>query len=145
MMIDIPVLLIDATGNVADNPICSPCIQCFLSADVTSSPNGPFLAMLDSGAAPSAIDNSVATALNLPIVGSDTVHSALTVNLVPKYAAVMAISGFPPIQIELMGIDHRRTGHPYDLILGRAFLTMFDFGFDRESGVWRLRRASLHA
>ncbi|MGU3399140.1 hypothetical protein ACLBWS_05265 [Brucellaceae bacterium D45D] len=145
MTIEIPVLLIDATGNVADNPVCSPCIQCFLSANETASSQGPLLAMLDSGAAPSAIDNGVAASLGLSVVGSDTVHSALTVNLVPKYSAFMTIAGLPPFQIELMGMDHRRTGHPYDLILGRSFLTLFDFGFDRRSLEWRLSLPIPHA
>lgn len=147
MNVEVPVILIDQFGaEIIGNPLYSPCIRCNISSRLDGGVNAkPLFAMLDSGAMPCAIDIEIADSLGLQPSSYDTIHTAENVNLAPQYKAFMFIAGLKPLEINLAGTNHRRAGHPYDLILGRSFLTLFDFGFDRRNGVWSLSHPIPHA
>lgn len=97
------------------------------------------LAMLDSGAYPNAIDNSLAQSLGLSLVGSDTLHAALSVLTSDSYRARLAVEGMPgELTVDFHATNHHANGHQYGLILGRQFLTRFNFGFNHTRREWYL-------
>lgn len=95
--------------------------------------------MLDSGAFPNGISSSVAAALGLDEIGTDTLHAALSVSESNIYEARVAIEGMSgELTHRFHSIEQQANGHPYEVILGRQFLTAFDFGFDYARQAWHL-------
>lgn len=125
------------------DPIMSPCINCLVINPITGERRGCW-AMLDSGANPNGIDSGTALSLGLPAVGSDTLHAALSVSNSTIYAARLAIEGMPgELPLNFHSIEHHANGHPYELILGRQFLTGFNFGFNHARQEWYLAPPSV--
>lgn len=144
-MIDIPVYLVGAAGTPdADNPHCSPCILCALTSATALVPSGPLIGMLDSGAYLNAIDETIWRRMGLPSIGRETVHSVNGVQetvVCEATVQIQVVSTVISIPARFAVSRQRANGHPYDLVLGRTFLTQFDFGFSSTRNVWYLSRA----
>lgn len=136
MSIDIPVFLVDVTGiRGIDNVNCSPCIDLTIV--------GPGLArkvvaLLDSGATGIYGDPPIMDLLQLPIIKQDTVFAVGAAHTTNVHTATFWIDDLPDLQVQIQAVPCRSAGKPYDIVLGRSFLTMFDFGFDQRTRAWRL-------
>lgn len=140
-MIEIPVYLVGAAGTPdADNPHCSPCIICTLLNERALTPlSGPILGMLDSGAYPNAMDEAVWRRMRLPELRRETVHSVSGVQETIVCEATIQIQAGQTIiskPAHFLVMPQRSNGHPYDLVLGRTFLTQFEFGFSTARNAW---------
>ncbi len=136
MSIFVPVFLVDAAGQrVADNVNCSPCIDVVVVA-------GPHavraVALLDSGATGIYGDPVLLDTLAAPITRTDVVHAIGMSHATPVHAVTLWIDDLPDLQAEMQAVPCRSNGKPYDIVLGRSFLTMFDFGFDQRTQAWKL-------
>lgn len=136
MAIEVPVFLVNRVGERdTDNIHCSPCI------DVLVKGQGAFamtVALLDSGATGIYGDPSILHNLNLSVIRQDTVFAVGMEHTTSVHAAVLQIAGLPDLSAEVQSVPCRSAGMPYDIVLGRSFLTMFDFGFDRSISEWKL-------
>lgn len=140
--VDIQVYLVGAAGTPdADNPLCAPCIICAVCSEDGSKYYSPVMAMLDSGAYPNAIDTQLWENVQLPIVGEDTLHSTMNVDTVQVCRGLVMVHApgtTIPIPADFSITPMRQKGHPCNVILGRKFLTQFDFGFDLSRNAWHL-------
>ncbi|MGO4118736.1 pepsin/retropepsin-like aspartic protease family protein [Rhizobium ruizarguesonis] len=136
MSVSVPVFLVDKAGNHdADNVNCSPCIDL---AVVGSGIAVKAVALLDSGAAAMYADPEIIRKTGLPVVGKDTFFAVGHSGETTIHKATIWIDGLPDLQADLQMAPFRSSGKPYDMILGRSFLTMFDFGFDLQRRAWKL-------
>lgn len=145
MTTEITVFLVDNGGREdADNVQCSPCIKCILTLDLNGAGNtGELTALLDSGAYPIAVDRSILSRMGSASTGSDSFFSPSGQGTTEVHDVWMWLKGVEPARVSVLATDHRRSGLPYDIILGRVFLTQFDFGFDREKQAWKLSLPTL--
>ena len=138
MSVEIPVFLVNKAGNRdSDNVNCSPCIEVVV---VSEGKAMKAVAMLDSGATAIYADLDIIRKLELPIVRQDTATAVGVTHSTNVHAAMFWIDDIPDLSVEVQGVPLRSAGSPYDIILGRQFLTMFDFGFDPRIGAWKLVR-----
>lgn len=138
MSVEIPVFLVNASGGRdADNVNCSPCIEVVV---VGAGKAFKAVAMLDSGATAMYADPKLIEILKLPVIGTDTFHAVGYSGVTTIHSATFWIDDLPDLPVNLQESPLRSRGMPYDIILGRQFLTMFYFGFDPRNGAWRLVR-----
>lgn len=136
MSVDVPVFLVDSSGNqVSDNVNCSPCINVVI---VGAGLAFKAVAMLDSGAAAIYADPDVIRQTDLPTIGHDTFHGVGHSQTTTIHDGLFWIDGLPDLKVQVQQAPLRSAGRPYDIILGRSFLTMFDFGFDLKTRAWKL-------
>ena len=93
------------------------------------------VALLDTGADLGGIDSNAASALGLVAVGSIETVQFGSVHKSAAVPYVVGINNFPH-SYNMTGQvnDLKRTQTTFDLILGMAFLHMFDFRVNRSSG-----------
>lgn len=135
----LPIYMLGTQGVSKDkDPLMTPCLNCLI-INPFNGERRLVWAMLDSGAYPNAIDAALAVSLGLRPHGSDTLHAALSVSVSDIYRANLAIEGLAgESTLDFHSSNHHANGHPYELILGRQFLTAFDFGFSHERQEWYL-------
>lgn len=139
----IPIYMVGTQGGTEDrNPLLSPCIKCLIAHPETGERH-ICLALLDSGAHPNAISSTLAEQLGLEKIGEDTLHAALAVQSTNIYSGHLVVEGLPgTFGLDFQASNHHANGHPYELILGRRFLTAFDFGYSFERKEWYLSHPS---
>lgn len=136
MSVSVPVFLVNKSGGACtDNVNCSPCISL---AVVSAGMASRCVAMLDSGATGIYADPAIARKLDLPVIKTDTVYAVGATHASNVYAATFWIDDLPDLSVEVQEVPLRSQGQPYDIVLGRSFLTMFDFGFDLRKRAWKL-------
>lgn len=135
----IPIYMLGSSGVASStNPLMAPCINCLVVNPKNGEKHASF-ALLDSGAYPNVISAALAERMELEVVGSDTLHAALAIERTYIHTAELVVEGllgtFP---IRFQAANHHMNGHPYELVLGRQFLTAFDFGFSQATQEWYL-------
>ena len=100
-----------------------------------SLPEQPLAALIDTGATHSCIDSTLAEELALPVIGSTSLASAHGVQAVNKHLAQIHVTA---LGMTLYGtfdsVQLRTSGLPYDVLLGRSFLSSADLHYEGTSG-----------
>lgn len=137
-MIGIPVLLVASNGQIStDNVNCSPCIRATV---IGPQGNVDVICLLDSGATRLYAEPALAAVTGMPVIGVDTAYAVGAAHETPIHSCTILIEGIAPMIADIQAVPLKSAGKPYDMILGRSFLTLFDFGFSPETG-WHLRTA----
>ena len=92
-------------------------------------------ALVDTGSALSCIDSVLATRVNLPTVGSQTIAGVGGVYRADMYLAQICIPELEwVIHGQFAGVHLAAGGQPHRALLGRHFLRRFRFVYDGPSG-----------
>ena len=94
-----------------------------------------YLALIDTGATESCVDDTLARALELPVVDSRSIVGIHGPRLTPSYNAQFHI---PSIGVtydgQFAGIPLRSSGTPFFALLGRDFLSTVSMAYDGDTG-----------
>ena len=99
--------------------------------------------MLDTGASVSSLDIAFAQALGLPVSGTHRSTGATGEGDYPNFDAAFLV---PILDIiipsPIGGLPLRAHGHPWDAIIGRDILCLFEFTVNGSTGMIRFARVS---
>ena len=99
----------------------------------------PCTALIDTGANHCCIDEMLASALDLPIIGNERVGGVHGVENVNVYLARIKVTGVNIVmEGRFSGVKLRSAGMPL-VLLGRDFLSMFHLDYNGPSGSVMLR------
>jgi len=94
-----------------------------------------YLALIDTGATESCVDDTLARALELPVVDSRSIVGIHGPRLTPSYNAQFHI---PSIGVtydgQFAGIPLRSSGTPFFALLGRDFLSTVSMAYNGDTG-----------
>ena len=94
-----------------------------------------YLALIDTGATESCVDDTLARALELPVVDSRSILGIHGPRLTPSYNAQFHI---PSVGVtydgQFAGIPLRSSGTPFFALLGRDFLSTVSMAYDGDTG-----------
>lgn len=112
-------------------------------ADEQAVPGGlrefPCIALIDTGTNHCCIDEMLASALDLPIIGNERVGGVHGVENVNVYLARIKVTGVNIVmEGRFSGVKLRSAGMPL-VLLGRDFLSMFHLDYNGPSGSVMLR------
>ena len=99
-------------------------------------------ALLDTGAYASAIDITLASGLQLPVLGTHETAGATSIGEFPQFNTSLEI---PMLEIAvpppLRGLPLQTMGHPWVAIIGRDVLCRFEMLINGRTGLIRLEPA----
>lgn len=99
----------------------------------------PCVALIDTGANHCCIDTTLASALDLPIIGNERVGGVHGVENVNVHLARIQVTGVNlTMEGRFSGVQLRSAGMPL-VLLGRDFLSMYSMDYDGRSGSVTLR------
>lgn len=146
-MREIPVVLLGSDGTIITDPIAGvPCIRVSIAANFDGTPQlYSAWALLDTGADNIFVDKNLSDIVGAEMVGSGPVHSATEIIDQPIYNGYFFIENIPVISTEFSAVPLPVSAGRYHIVLGRAFLRLFDFRFDRQTQAFSLVWSDAHS
>lgn len=132
---EIPISLIGLSGDIINDPVAGvPCIRASMAANIDGTPLAySAWALLDTGADNIFVERGLSDHIGAQQVGFGPVHSATEVIDQPIYNAFLFVEGLPPLSTGYSAVQMPRAHGRYHIVLGRSFIRLFDFRFDRQT------------
>jgi predicted aspartyl protease len=136
--IDIPVYLVDRQGQIGTDFInCAPCIK-ILVTDPSTKASQTVYGLIDTGADSVWLDNELVAFLGATAIGDEISYSANSQHTSGFYEGLFQIEGLQPLTCRYLAVALRANRRHYDVVIGRAVLSLLRLTIDGPTGAVRL-------
>jgi predicted aspartyl protease len=136
--IDIPVYHIDRDGRIGTDFInCSPCIRVAVT-DPSSKVSQVVYGLIDTGADNVWLDNELIVSLGATATGEEISYGASSQHMSSAYEGMIQLEGLPPLTCRYLSMALRENRRRYDVVIGRAVLSLLRLTIDGPTGAVRL-------